>query len=158
MRPFQFLLRDPALWALRRRSVVPAFALGLFLSMIPAPGQTAMASLGALSLRVNLPVAVLATWFNNPITMYPLFYIAYRTGATLLGMPQEPFNFEPSLEWLSSGLAHTWLPLVVGCLIIGTTAAGVGFAAMSLLWRLALIHRFRNRRKSPSRAGHHPPA
>ena len=40
MTPFRHLLHDPRLWAVRRRWVVPAFALGLFVAFMPFPGHT----------------------------------------------------------------------------------------------------------------------
>lgn len=146
LRPFDALLHDPALWALHRRSVVRALALGLFVAMIPIPGQTALAGVLALLLRLNLPVAVIATLFNNPLTMYPLFYMAYRTGTELLGLPPQPFEMELSIEWLTAGLGRWWKPLLLGCLLMGTAIATLGFSFLNLLWRLMLAYRFRNRR------------
>jgi len=147
LRPFDALLHDPALWAIHRRSVVRALAVGLFVSMVPIPGQTALAGVLALLIRVNVPVAVLATLFNNPVTMYPLFYLAYRIGTELLGVPPQPFDMELSIEWLTAGLGRLWQPLLLGCLIMGTAIATVGFSILNLLWRLMLAYRFRNRRQ-----------
>ena len=78
--PFQHLLHDTRLWGIRRRTAVPAFALGLFIAFMPFPGHIVMAVLVALSLRINIPVAVVASLVSNPLTMYPMFYGAYRLG------------------------------------------------------------------------------
>ena len=148
LRPFDALLHDPALWAIHRRSVVRALALGLFIAMVPSPGQTALAGAAAMILRVNLPVALLATWVNNPVTMGPLFYLAYRIGNELLGLPPQPFELELSFEWLAAELGRIWQPLLLGCLILGTTIATIGFSILNLLWRLMLAYRFRTRRNN----------
>ena len=57
--PFSHLLHDSRLWAIRRRNVVPAFALGLFVAYLPFPGHMLIAALLALLLRVHIPVAAL---------------------------------------------------------------------------------------------------
>ena len=55
--PFDHLLHDPNLWGIRRRTVVPAFALGLFVCYLPVPGHMLTATLLAILLRVNVPIA-----------------------------------------------------------------------------------------------------
>ena len=95
--PFRRLLHDHRLWGIRRKTVVPAFALGLFVSSFPFPGHVAVASVAALLMRINVPVAAVTTFIVNPITMYPVFYFAYRVGAWLLSIQPGPFSFELSL-------------------------------------------------------------
>ena len=63
--PFQHLLHDTRLWGTRRRTVVPAFALGLFIAFMPFPGHLAISALLALTIRVNIPVAVVASLVSN---------------------------------------------------------------------------------------------
>ena len=72
--PFQHLLHDHRLWGIRRKTVVPAFALGLFVGFMPFPGHPVWAALAALALRVNVPVAALSTFVSNPLTMGPMYY------------------------------------------------------------------------------------
>ncbi len=79
MSPFQHLLHDTRLWGIRRRWVVPAFALGLFVAFLPFPGHMLISALAALALRVNIPVAALSTWASNPLTIGPMYYFAYLT-------------------------------------------------------------------------------
>ncbi len=59
------------------------------IGLLPIPGQTILAVLGALLLRVNLPVAAISVWITNPITFAPIFYLAYKIGAALLDLPIE---------------------------------------------------------------------
>lgn len=138
MAPFRHLLQDHRLWGIRRRWVVPAFATGLFIAFLPVPGHTLMGALSALALRINIPVAALATWASNPVTMGPLYYFAYRLGSTLLGIPIKPFNFELSLDWVTHTLVNIWQPMLLGCLLLGSMASLVGYVVLDVLWRISI--------------------
>jgi uncharacterized protein len=83
-------LFHPALWHLHRRGVAGGFAAGLFCGLIPGPLQMAGAALCALLLRVNLPVALATTLYTNPITIIPLYLLAYELGAMVLPGPAAP--------------------------------------------------------------------
>ena len=138
MAPFRHLLQDHRLWGIRRRWVVPAFATGAFIAFLPVPGHMLMAALSALALRVNIPVAALATWISNPVTVGPLYYFAYRLGAVILGMPQKPFSFEMSLDWVMHTLVNIWQPMLLGCLLLATAAALICYVGLDLLWRTSI--------------------
>ena len=145
--PVDHLLHDPNLWAIRRRTVVPAFALGLFIAYLPFPGHVLMGIvLGAL-LRINVPVAALTTLVSNPVTMGPMFYAAFATGSTLLGLPPQPFSFEMSFAWLGERLASIWQPLLLGCLLLGTLVAVIGYVGLDLLWRASISDYLARRRR-----------
>ena len=62
MTPFSHLLQDHRLWDIRRKTVVPAFSLGLAVGFMPFPGHFLVAALAALALRINIPVAAVTTW------------------------------------------------------------------------------------------------
>ncbi len=144
--PFGHLLHDPNLWGIRRRSVVPAFSLGIFVAFLPFPGHMIMAALLALALRVNIPVAAVSTWVTNPVTMGPLYYFAYEVGNDLLRRTPGPFEFELSFEWLIDGFVHIWEPLLLGCVLLGALSALLGFVALDLLWRASISDYLRRRR------------
>jgi len=112
--PFDHLLQDPNLWGIRRRTVVPAFSLGLFVAMLPFPGHMVAAALLALALRINIPVAIVSTWVINPLTIGPAYYLAYEVGSTLLRRTPRPFEFELSYAWLIDGFVAVWQPLLLG--------------------------------------------
>lgn len=148
--PFGDMIHDPNLWVIRRRNVVPAFALGLFVAYLPFPGHMLTAALLALALRINIPVAVLSTWATNPLTMGPMFYLAFSVGQYLLGQAPRPFEFEMSFEWLFDRFAYIWQPLILGSVLLGAILALVGFVALDLLWRASIsdyLARRRQRRK-----------
>ena len=158
--PFRHLLHDPNLWGVRRRSVVPAFALGVFISFMPFPGHMLVAALLALALRVNIPVATVSTWIVNPVLMYPVFRLAYDFGRFLLNKEPHPFDFELSFDWLVNGFAYIWEPLLLGCVLFGAAASLVAFVALDLLWRSSISgylkkRRARNTEQSPP-ASRHP--
>ncbi len=154
MTPFRHLLHDHRLWGIRRRWVVPAFALGLFIAFLPFPGHTLTAALCALALRVNIPVAAVSTWVSNPATMVPMYYFAYQLGSWLLGIPEQPFRFELSIDWVTHTFVNIWQPMLLGCLLLGCAAALVGYLALDGLWRYSLAdYKARKRRqRSDSRS------
>lgn len=138
--PFEHLLHDPRLWGIRRQNVVPAFALGLFFAFMPVPGHFLMAALAALALRINIPIAALATFANNPLTAGPMFYVSYRTGRRLLDLPPQPLDFELSFAWLTERFVTIWQPLLLGCVLLGAVAALVGYAVLDFLWRASITN------------------
>lgn len=140
MSPFRHLLHDHRLWGIRRRTVVPAFSLGLFVSFMPIPGHTIISALLAILLRINIPVAAISTWVSNPATMAAMFYFAYRLGRRLLDTPVQPFEFEWSWEWVTSTLVTVWQPMLLGCFLLGAAAAFVGYVALDLFWRFSIAN------------------
>ncbi len=145
--PFDHLLHDNNLWGIRRRTVVPAFALGLFFAFMPFPGHPLMGALAALALRVNIPVAALTTFVSNPLTIGPMYLLAYRVGQTLLGTPPEPLEFELSLAWVRDGFLRVWQPLTVGCVLLGATSALTGYVTLDVLWRAHLVDYLKRKRE-----------
>ncbi len=148
MTPFRHLLHDQRLWGIRRRTVVPAFSLGLFIAFLPTPGHTLIGILSALALRVNIPVAAVSTWVSNPLTMGLMYYPCYRLGRRLLGTPEKPFNFEMSWDWVTHTFVTIWQPMLLGCFIVGLIAAVLGYVILDLLWRWSIADYKTRKRKS----------
>jgi len=150
--PFSHLLHDSRLWTIRRRNVVPAFALGLFVAYLPFPGHMLIAALLALFFRVHLPIAAVTTFISNPLTIGPMFYPAYKIGSTLLGMAPQPFDFELSASWLMEKFVTVWQPMLLGCLLLGSTLSVIGYVTLDIFWRASLadyLARRRSRKSSP---------
>ena len=149
LRHFGDLLHDPDLWHLTRRSTAGGVAIGLFCAFIPVPVQMIIAAGIAILFSVNLPLAVIFAWVSNPITFAPLFIFAYEVGTWILGVPVkpiEPIAFEFSVQWLTESLVLIWKPLLLGCFILGSFSAIVGYVSIIWLWRLALIKKWKDRR------------
>jgi uncharacterized protein (DUF2062 family) len=137
---------QPNLWHINRHSSSVAFFVGLFVAFIPLPGQMVIAAIMAVLVRYNLPIAVGLCWITNPVTIPPIFYLAYKVGAVLLGEPPIAVEFELSWEWAHSGLVLIWQPLLMGCLVCGLFFGSLGYAFINLLWRWQVTRRWRVRR------------
>jgi len=158
---FASTLLHPALWHLHRRSARGAVAVGLFCGLIPGPLQMLSAAFAAFVLRVNLPLAVLTTLYTNPLTIVPLYLLAYTLGRWLTGSEADfihpPARADASLgEWL--GQLIDWLvtlgePLLIGLLVLALTLAAAGFVLVDLLWRLTTLRRWRRRLRARQRCG-----
>jgi uncharacterized protein (DUF2062 family) len=147
MRPFQLLLEHPAYWSLNRRNVARAFALGLFLAFLPLPVHLILAVAIALALRLNIPVAVTGTLLANPLTIVPMYVLAYWVGCHLLGVQERRLAFELSWEWLTTRLLPVWKPFLLGCFVMGTLTALVGYALLAGAWHLSLVIKYKKRKE-----------
>lgn len=148
-------LHHPNLWHLNRHSAAGGFAVGMFCGLVPGPFQMLSAALLAVMLRVNLPVAIVATLYTNPLTIVPLYYLAYQLGllATGHGTAQSPppaldLGFANMGEWM--GLLIAWIgamgrPFLLGLLLLASSLAVGGYIAVRGAWRLHVILAWRRR-------------
>lgn len=154
---FARFLHHPNLWHLNRKSVSGGLALGLFAAFNPLPMQMLTALLLAILFRVNLPVAVAATWITNPITTPFLFALAYWMGSLVTGqsagnLPSLDFDWQHTnwaellptlLDWMLS-LGHSFL---LGLLILACLFALTGYFASRLFWRMHVLHYWNKRQQ-----------
>jgi uncharacterized protein (DUF2062 family) len=136
---------EPNLWHLNRYSVSTAVFIGLFVAFMPIPTQMLLAGLCAIVFRANLPISVILVWVTNPITIAPIFYLAYGVGSAVIGAPGDEFVFKLSWEFLGQ-LAEFWQPFLLGCFLCGLFFGLLGSTAARLLWRWHVIKRWRERR------------
>lgn len=141
LRLFGRWLDRPTLWHLNRRTAARAFAVGLFCAWLPIPFQMVVAVAGALLLGANLPLSVALVWLNNPVTLMPMFYGAYKLGARLLGTAPQPFTFEASWQWLSHSFATLGPALLLGTLLLGSLCALLGAIVIERLWTCSVLRR-----------------
>ena len=134
------------LWKLTRRTSAQGVAIGFFWAMCPFPVQTILSALTAIYLRANLPLSVICVWVSNPVTIPPLYYLAYKLGCVLLDQPIYPFSFDFSLAWFTHAFTVIWKPLLLGCLLLGTCSAAIAYMAIQILWKVTLIKRYSMRR------------
>ena len=156
LKPFGKWLQHPNLWHLHRRSVAGGVAVGLFCGLIPGPLQMISAALLAVLLRVNLPVAAFTTLYTNPFTILPLYAVAYELGAWFSGVhraaPLERLAFS-EMHWQSwPGELWAWLqmlgkPLLTGLPLLAAGLAIIGYIAVRVAWRVAVILKWRARRR-----------
>lgn len=134
------------LWHLNRRSVTGAVSIGLFMAFVPFPGQMILAAIGAIAIRVNLPISVAVVWITNPITIPPIFYSAYLLGHWLLNS-HKPQVIAISGPWYSVFGYDTLWALLLGCLILATVSSTLGYIFTSMFWRLWVAHTWAKRKK-----------
>jgi uncharacterized protein (DUF2062 family) len=141
-------LTDPKLWHLNRKSIAGGVALGLFIGFMPILGQMFVAAALAIFFRVNLPVATMAVWVSNPITVAPMFFCAYKLGASILQVPVGQYTFALSWDWFSNEFLAIWQPLLLGSFICGVIAAVMGVIFVRVGWRLIVARNWVKRRKT----------
>lgn len=141
-KPFARWFDDDHFWAFERESIARAVAIGLFCGMMPAPTQFACAFIWAYLLRVNLPVALFSTLYTNPLTLVPLYVLAYELGFRLLhGSERHAELVMPQLGseqfWQDIGrwAAAFGTPLALGILVMGFVFAVIGYFAVQFFWR-----------------------
>lgn len=154
--PFQNTLLHPRLWHLNRHSVAGAAAAGLFCGLIPGPFQMLGAAICAVVFRVNLPLAMLTTFYTNPFTIVPLYIVAYTVGQWAL--PGESRHFvappEPGADgliaWmhaLSDWMIGLGAPLALGLVLLASGLALAGYVLVRVIWRAYLIRAWHHRRQ-----------
>jgi uncharacterized protein (DUF2062 family) len=150
---FGAFLHHPNLWHLNRRSVSGGFAVGLFSGLVPGPLQMLTAALLAVPLRVNLPVALATTLYTNPLTIGPLYLLAYTYGRLLVGGDGETVN-APAFDWLNLWAwieaYATWAlsmgkPLLIGLIALALTLAAAGWLVAQVAWRVHVMLAWRRR-------------
>lgn len=139
-------------WHWHRRAVAGSVAVGLFCGLIPGPLQMLSAALLAVWLRLNVPLAMLVTLYTNPLTIVPLYWLAYQFGGWLIGDGHTGRTF-PALNW-QMGWAEWWAwllslgkPLLLGLPLLAVSLALLGYALVRLMWRLGVMWQWRARRK-----------
>ena len=160
IRFFGAALHHPNLWHLNRKSVAGGTAVGLFCGLVPGPLQMLSAALLAILFRVNLPVAVILTWYTNPFTIVPLYYIAYKLGMFVTGgngqfLPGGDLDLLglPIVDWIPALL--TWLaamgkPFVLGLFLLALILAVSGYLLALAAWRVHVILSWKKRRRMRS--------
>lgn len=139
-------LLAPALWQGGRRALCGAIAAGILASWVPMPMHSLVAVALALAFGFNLPLALLAVWFNNPLTLPFMYLWAYRTGCLVLGQTPEPFHLTWSLHWLEHEAATLVPPFLLGSLLLAIVTAAAGALLTLLLLQLGRLGKGRTQR------------
>jgi uncharacterized protein (DUF2062 family)/trans-aconitate methyltransferase len=110
---------------------------GIFVANIPIYGFQTLAIIGLAALfRLNKPLAVAATFVNNPFLQPFLVVSAFEVGSFILTGRFVRFAYTAHLSDLKPQLA-AWL---IGSMAMGVLLGGVGGVATFLLLRLRLAH------------------
>jgi len=155
LKPFSRFFGDPRLWSLQRRTVAPAFGAGLAICFIPLPIHIPVAAMVAIFCRIHIPTIMLALITVNPLTLVPVYLLAYKIGVLVTRAPEHAFKFHMSWNWVQHGLGPMWKPFLIGCGITGALVGLIGYALLDVLWRYSVRKQYRERAgasRPPSRA------
>jgi len=151
------LLRRPWLWHLNRRRVALGAGIGVFFGFLIPVAQIFGAALFALLLRANLPVAAVSTLVTNPVTFGPIFVLAYKTGAAVLGREVKPGEAKAAVNAAAAPVADEqgWIdratsigkPLFVGLAIFAVVGGLSAWALVHVLWTIGVWLKRRRRRR-----------
>jgi hypothetical protein len=138
-------LQQHNLWHLHRRSVSGGVAVGMFCGLIPGPLQMLGAALLAVLFRVNLPVALFSTFYTNPFTIVPLYFLAYQLGVLVTGQVDalDSAHFVvPEMGWdnwlvvMFDWVISLGKPLAIGLPLLASILAVSGYVLVRLGWRV----------------------
>ena len=136
-------LADPKLWHWSRRGVAAGVAIGLFIGLLLPVAQILAAAVIAVLLRANVPLAAGTTLITNPLTVPPIYYVAYQIGARLTGhATPEPFSLADPVSLLDN-LQTIGATLFLGLGVSATLAALASYFLISGVWawRIAAARR-----------------
>ncbi len=152
LRPVAHRVLHPSLWRFHRRSVPRGVGLGIAVGLLCPFAHMPLAALLALPVRANLPIAVGTTLANNPVTIGPLLWAAYRTGRWVLRADGDVTGgslagqVQAHAGWLHWLVAQGGPATLVGLLVLAPVLGALGYAAAALVWRVRIARKWRNRR------------
>jgi uncharacterized protein (DUF2062 family) len=128
-------LFDRRLWLPCRDTVASGLAIGLFFSVMLMPFQTLPAAVLAMRFRANVPFAVAATWFSNPLTTPAILFGQFRLGQWMRDTLAVPMpEFLTAVHFQAPGVGM----LNAASFILGMLTSGVLLA----LCAYPLVHLF----------------
>jgi uncharacterized protein len=150
-------VQHPRLWHLSRRGVALGIGIGIFFGLLLPVAQIPFAAVLAVAFRANITVAVASTLVTNPFTFAPLYYLAYRIGAALIGNGA-PELLEAELESAPEVISNWFIyalermaalgkPLIVGVVLLASVAGVAAYMAVMIAWRWRVLAKLRQRRR-----------
>ncbi len=109
------------------------------------------AALLAFFWRQNVPLAMLVTLYTNPLTIVPLYWLAYQLGAWMSGDSVRLQPVLPTWSWQDgwAGLWHWGLalgkPLLLGLPVLASGLAVLGYVMVRLAWRAGVMWQWQAR-------------
>ncbi len=154
LRPFANLVVNRGCWSFKRASVNHAFSLGLLIAFVPPtpllPLHLTLCTVLGILFRLNLPVLFATVFVSNPFTWFPQIAGSIWVGAKLMGLNLMPMLHQLSHRNFRVQLHQLWEPLLLGALVLGLSAAALGYMLAQGVWRARVLYRLRRRR---SRSG-----
>ncbi len=149
-------LHHPRLWHLNRRGVALGMAIGVFFAFLTPVAQIPLAAVVAVWLRGNIIAAVGSTLITNPFTFLPLYLLAYRLGAFIIGDGNVAADSTlVQVAEQASSIMVTWSDkylavgkqLIVGLSIMAVVGAFCAYFGTLGVWRIFVVAEWRRRRR-----------
>ena len=146
-------LDDKDVLSFHRNPLALGVAIGMFCGLIPGPLQLAGSLLLCVWLRANVIAAAVATFYTNPLTIIPLYMLAFQIGHWVL--PADAYADSATfagVNWsqgVLEGLSSLGMPLLVGLPTMGLMFAGTAYLLVQLVCLLPVFERLRRMRKKP---------
>lgn len=140
------------LFAFTRRPLARGLAIGVICGLIPGPLQVAGTIIACSIFRGNVVAGVVATFYTNPLTIVPLYALAFQIGSAVLPGDQQMPAFAASAdhgEWLralADWVAALGWPLVVGLPVMGLWFATNVYLLFTWWWLRPVVARARRMR------------
>lgn len=137
------------LFSFTRRPLARGLAMGLLCGLIPGPLQIAATIVACSLVRGNIVAGVIATFYTNPITIVPLYALAFQIGSALLPGTQTMPVFDAAMTtegWfvaVSQWLQALGWPLVIGLPVMGIWFAVNGYLLFTWFWLRPVVARAR---------------
>jgi uncharacterized protein (DUF2062 family) len=157
LKRFSAVVGDRGCWAFKRTSVIRAFSLGLLIAFVPPtpllPLHLTLCALFGILFRLNMPVLFATVFVSNPLTWFPQIAGSIWVGAKLMGLDLMPMFHPLTHHNLWMHIHQLWAPLLLGALVLGIAAAGLGYVLGQCVWRARVLYRLRRRRMHSSLHG-----
>lgn len=142
-----------------REPLARGVAIGMLCGLIPGPLQVFGSLVLCAWLRGNVIAAAVATFYTNPLTIVPLYWLAFQVGAFLLpGQQAIPPFVAPQgdlAHWamaLSEWMTALGWPLLLGLPVLATLLAANAYALVQIFFLTPVIRRARRMRLLRERA------
>jgi uncharacterized protein (DUF2062 family) len=145
LKPLGKWLQNPEIWHFHRRSVAGAAFIGFFVAFLPIPAHMLIAAAMAVAARCNLPLAVGLVWVNNPLTIGPLYFFAYKLGAWLMDTPPTLTEVRLDFAWIRQEFDRIFWPLMLGSLVCGWVSGVTALVIVRVGWRVRVVRQWRER-------------
>lgn len=133
------------LFSFAREPLARGLAFGLFCSLIPGPLQIIGTVIACTLWRGNIIAGAVATFISNPITIVPIYLLAYQIGTLILpdagaaapslaGLASHTFGTSEWFTAIGQMLQSMGWPLVLGLMILGLNMAALAYAMVQVFW------------------------
>lgn len=150
---FRPWLERQDVFSFTREPLARGVAIGMLCGLIPGPLQILGALVLCVWLRGNVIAAALATAYTNPLTIVPLYWLAFQLGALLLPGAQTmpPFvvpqgDFTQWLAGLGAWMTALGWPLLLGLPLLGLLLAANAYALVQLFFLIPVHKRAKRMR------------